>query len=448
LPGWADDNLFKVEQRSFEAWWTYVAVAAYDDGPPLFDALPEGVKPLDLDFGGLRLTGFRAPETAAGENAWLAFYWQVAGDPPDEPLTLAVKLRDEAGNVWLERTEQVLPFYPQAAWPGDQIVMTEFRLPLPEDVPPVDLIVEVTPVGWGDAAEVGQLSVTRPATRDPAPPPKARFEGPIELLSGELAGDTFRAGYPLVGSLSWRATAAPAANYRLRTRLVDLLGREVAAGEMAPSAAGFPTSAWLPDDRVAGRLALPLPADLKGGTYRVQVGLVDADGAAVPVRRWYGSSDWVTVGRVRVEAWPLKTELPDGVEFLLEDVRLGEAIRLRGYDLAQEDDTLMLTFYWQADAPPGANYHVFVHVGTPDAPPVAQADGVPVDWQRPTTTWRVGEVVADTYTISLAGVESGRYNLLVGMYDPAAGGQRPKTSVGGEVIPGGYVLLREVEVAR
>ncbi|MFN2241124.1 MAG: glycosyltransferase family 39 protein [Anaerolineae bacterium] len=448
LPDWADDNLFKVEQRSFEAWWTYVAVAAYDDGPPLFDALPEDATPLDLDFGGLRLVGSRAPETAAGENAWLAFYWRAEGDLPDEPLTLAVKLRDEAGDVWFERTEQVLPFYPQAAWPGDEIVMTEFRLPLPDDMPPVGFAVEVTPVGWGDAAAVGQLAVTRPAARAPAPSPKACFDRGIELLSGELTGDTFRAGYPLVGALSWRAAASPTADYRLRVRLVDLLGREVAAGEMAPSAAGFPTSAWLPGDRVAGHIALALPADLKGGTYRVQVGLADAGGAAVPVRHWYGSSGWVAVGCVRVEAWPLETRLPDGIEFPLEDVRLGDSIRLRGYDLAQEDDGLMLTLYWQADAQPEANYHVFVHVGAPNAPPVAQADGVPVDWQRPTTTWRAGEVIADAYTISLAGVEAGRYNLLVGMYDPAAGGQRPKTSVDGEVIPGGYVLLREVEVAR
>jgi hypothetical protein len=357
-------------------------------------------------------------------------------------------LRDEAGDVWLERTEQVLPFYPQAVWPSDEIVMTEFRLSLPDDLPPVDFTVEVTPVGWGDATAVGQLSVTRPGTRGLAPTPKGRFEGGIELLSGALAGDTFRAGYPLVGSLSWRAAAAPAADYQLRVRLVDLLGREVAAGEMSPSAAGFPTSAWLPDDRVAGRLALALPADLKGGTYRVQVGLANADGAAVPARHWYGSSDWVTIGHVRVEAWPLETRLPGDVEFLLEDVRLGEAVRLRGYDLARKDDALALTLYWQAESPPGANYHVFVHVGSPDAPPVAQADGVPVDWQRPTTTWRAGEVVADTYTISLAGVEPGRYNLLVGMYDPATGGLRPTTVVGGEVIPGGYVLLQGIEVAK
>jgi hypothetical protein len=447
LPDWADANLFKVDQQSFEAWWTYVGVAAYDDGPPLFGALPDGVEPLDVAWDGLRLVGFAAPEAAAGENARLTFYWRAEGDLPDEPLTLAVKLRDEAGDLWLERTEQVLPFYPQSSWPEGQIVMTDFRLPLPEDTPPVDFTVEVGPVSLEETA-AGQMSVIRPATRAPAPRPQARFAGGLELLSSELAGRKFRAGQPLLGSLSWRAAATPAGDYGLRVRLIDLLGREVTAGEMAPSAAGFPTGDWLPDDRVAGRLALSLPADLPGGTYRVQIGLVDADGAAVAVRRWYGGSDWFTVGTVRAEAWPLVTRLPGDVDHLLEDVRLGEAIRLRGYDLARDENPLTLTLYWQADAPPGANYHVFVHlVKALDAPPVAQADGVPADWQRPTTTWRTGEVIVDTHTVSLADVEPGRYSLVVGMYDPEAGG-RPATSVDGEVIPGGYVPLREIQVER
>ncbi|MBN1812974.1 MAG: glycosyltransferase family 39 protein [Anaerolineae bacterium] len=447
LPDWADANLFKVDQQSFEAWWTYVSVAAYDDGPPLFDALPDGVEPMDVTWGALHLVGFRAPEVAAGENAWLEFYWRTEGDLPDEPFTLAVKLRDEAGNLWLDRTESVLPFYSQASWPAERIVMTEFRLPLPDDMPPVDFTVEAGPAGLGEAA-AGRVSVVRPVARDPAPHPQARFKGSVELLSSELAGDKFHAGHPLVGSLSWRAVSAPAADYRLRVRLTDLLGREVAAGETAPSVAGFPTGDWLPGDRVAGRLALPLPADLEGGTYRVQIGLVDAEGTVVPVRRWYANSDWFTVGTVRVEAWPLVTELPADVEFLLKDVRLGEAICLRGYDLARDGDALKLTLYWQADAPPGANYHVFVHVGEPNAPPVAQADGVPVDWQRPTKTWRAGEVIVDTHAVPLAGVAPGLYNLIVGMYDPEGGGGRPTTIVNGEIIPDGYVFLREIEVKR
>jgi mannosyltransferase len=446
LPDWADANLFKVDQQSFEAWWTYVSVAAYDDGPPLFDALPDGVGAVDATWGALHLVGFRAPEVAAGENAWLEFYWRAEGDLPDEPLTLAVNLRDEAGNLWLDRAERVLPFYSQASWPTDRVVMTEFRLPLPDDMPPVDFTVEVGPTSQGEMV-AGQVSVVRPIARDPTPRPQARFAGGVELLSGELAGDKFRAGYPLLGALSWRAAGAPPVNYRLRVRLTDLLGREVAAGEMSPSVADFPTGDWLPGDCVAGRLALALPADLKGGTYRAQIGLVDADGAIVPVRRWVASSDWFTVGTVRVEAWPLVTELPGGVEFLLEDVRLGEAIRLRGYDLARGEGTLKLTLYWQADVPPRANYHVFVHVGELGAPPVAQADGVPVGWQRPTETWRAGEVIVDTYTVSLDGVEPGLYSLIVGMYDPEGGG-RPTTIVNGEVIPGGYVLLREIQVER
>jgi mannosyltransferase len=450
LPDWADANLFEVCQRGFEAWWTYVAVAAYDDGPPLFDAVPADAEPCDLAWGPLRLVGFGAPEAVAGENGWLAFYWQVEGDPPDEPLTLAVRLRDEAETPWLERTEQVLPFYPPAEWPADHIVQTEFRLPLPDDMPPINYTVGFEPVDLGGPEAVGQMLVTRPSVREPAPRPLARFEDGVELLAGELTGDTFRAGYPLLGSLTWRAVAAPTADLQLRVRLTDLWGREVAAGEMAPSAAGFPTSTWLPDDRVASRLALPLPTDLKSGRYQVQVGLVDgADGAVVPVRHWYGKRDWVTVGTVHVEAWPLVAELPDGVEYLLEDVqladRLGGVVYLRGYNLTQEADTLELTLYWQVDGPLGASYHVFVHVGAPDAIPVAQADGVPGEWLRPTTTWRAGEVIADTYTVPLAGVSPGRYSLLVGLYDSETG-QRLTTVVNGEVVPGGYVLLQEIEV--
>jgi mannosyltransferase len=458
LPGWADASLFKICQQRFEAWWTYVAVAAYDDGPPLFDALPADTEPRDLAWGPLRLVGFGAPEAVAGENEWLAFYWQVEGDPPDEPLTLIVRLRDEAGTPWLERSEQVLPFYPPAEWPADHIVQTEFRLPLPDDMPPINYAVELEPVGLGGPEAVGQMSVTRPSVREPVPHPSARFEGGVELLASELADGTFRSGYPLLGSLTWRAAAAPTTDLQLRVRLTDLLGREVASGETVPSAAGFPSGDWLPDDRVAGRLVLPLPADLKSGRYRVQVGLVDgADGAVVPVRRWYGERDWVTVGAVRVEAWPLVTELPDDVEHLLGDVQLadrsGGVIHLRGYDLARDDplaplrtgDTLALTLYWQANEPPGASYHVFVHVGAPDAAPVAQADGVPGGWLRPTTTWRAGEVIADTYTVSLAGISPGQYSLLVGLYDSETG-QRPTTVVNGEVVPGGYVLLQEIEV--
>jgi hypothetical protein len=215
---------------------------------------------------------------------------------------------------------------------------------------------------------------------------------------------------------------------------------------MTLSAAGFPTSAWHPGEQVAGRLFLSLPADLESGRYRVEISLIDVQSRRIaPVRRWYGERDWLPIGVVRVEAWPLVTELPDQVEHRLEDVEIAEQVRLWGYDVARKEDTLELTLYWQAEKPLEQNYHVFVHVGMADQPPLAEAGGVPGGWTRPTTSWRAGEFIVDEYAVSLSGVPAGEYDLLVGFYDPETG-QRPETVVNGEVIPGGHVVLEGVDV--
>jgi hypothetical protein len=446
LPSWADAHLFKVCQQRFEAWWTYVGVAAYDDSAPTLQGVPSSVESVDHTWGPLHLVGFRAQPGVAGNNGWLDLYWQVGDGPPDEPLTLKVRLRDEVGTVWYERTAEVLPFYTPAEWPADRVVRTELRLPLPGDLPPVTYSVGLEPLGSGKPRAVGSVRVVRSATHESAPLPRARFQGGIELLRSELRGDKFRAGYPLLGSLTWRADAAPDADYRLRVRLADLDGREVAFSETSPSAAGFPTSAWRPDDRIAGRLVLPLPADLGSGRYGVQIGLVDAQGGRVaPVRQWFGHRDWLTISVVGVEAWPMMTEPPPEMRHRLKNVEIAGDMRLRGYSLAREGRTLEVTLYWQAEKSVGQNYHVFVHVGKRDQPPLADAGGVPVDWTRPTTSWREGEVVTDKHVVSLSGLPTDGYELLVGLYDPDTG-QRPLTVVNGDVTPGGYVVLEEVDV--
>jgi hypothetical protein len=139
------------------------------------------------------------------------------------------------------------------------------------------------------------------------------------------------------------------------------------------------------------------------------------------------------------------TELPDEVEHRLGDVEIAEDVRLHGYDVTQEEHTLELTLYWQAERALEQNYHVFVHIGVPDQPPLAEAGGVPGGWTRPTTSWRAGEFIVDEYAVSLADVPAGAYVLSVGFYEPETG-QRPQTIVNGEVIPGGYVVLEEVAV--
>lgn len=446
LPEWADTHLFKVDQQEFEAWWTYVGVAAYDDGAPALEEMPGNLELVDETWDSLHLIGFRAQEAAAGDNAWVDLYWQVEGEAPDEPLTLKLQLRDEAETVWVERAGEVLPFYTPAAWPTDRVVHTEFRLPLPDDTPPITYHTELQVIGLGGSRTVGELRVVRPVLDDSTPRTRARFEGGIKLLSGELESDRFRAGLPLLGFLTWEADASPGEDLRLRVRLVDQRGRVMVTGEMAPSAAGFPTTAWRRGDRMGGRLQLPLPPDLEGGRYRVQISLTEAQsGQVVPIRHWYGRRDWLTLGSVQVEAWPLRTELPEEVEHRLEDVEIASEIRLLGYESAREQQALNITLYWRAEEPIEEDYHVFVHIGLPDQPPLAEAGGVPVSWTRPTTSWRTGEIVVDEYALSLETVPPGQYVLTAGLYEPDTG-QRPETVVNGNLIPGGYVVLEEVEV--
>ena len=446
LPNWAEENLFKVCQQEFEAWWTYVGVAAYERSAPTLDALPDGVRPLGETWGELGLVGLQAQNTTAGDNAWLDLYWHRDGELPDEPLKLKAQLQDEAGIVWYERTDEVLPFYAPATWPSNQLVHVGYRLPLPEDLPPITYTVGLEPVGLGDLRTVGQVKIERPTAPNASARSMARFQDGIVLLEGSLDSDRFRAGYPLTGSLIWRADSTPSADYQLRVRLFDPQEGQVTVNQIPPSAAGFPTSNWLPGDRVAGRLQLPVPADLKSGSYRVEIGLVDPEGDRVlPVWHWYGRRDWLTLGTVQVEVWPLVTEVPAQIGHRLEGIELADRVHLRGYDLEREDDTLKITLYWQARDSLTENYHVFIHVGEADQPPLAEAGGLPVDWTRPTTSWRQGEVIADEHTVSLSGVPPGRYDLLVGFYEPQTG-QRPRTVVEGSVVPGGYVQLQEVDV--
>jgi len=446
LPDWADANLFKVAQREFEAWWTYVAVAAYDDAPPLEPALPAEATATQATWDEVSLEGFAGEDLTVGKRARLNLFWQAEKNSLEQPLALTIRLVDPAGVVWLEKTRELLPFYPVADWPVDKLVRTEVSFSLPQDLPPITYDLELGPIGLGEPQVIGQIELQRSESAPPASNPRFQFGDDVALLDADLASGRFRAGHPLHGTLTWQAMAAMEEDYRLHVRLVDLWGRVAARNDLPLTTDSLPTSAWQVDDRLAGHLRLPLPADLKGGLYRVRIGLKDADGAVALVERWSGRRDWATIKWVRIDALPMKTSLPAGIEHPLEGVRLAEDIYLRGYDLEREGHTLSLTLYWQAEESLEEDYHVFVHVGEPGAAPVAQADGVPVDWLRPTSTWRAGEVLVDSYEVSLADLPPGRYSLLVGLYDPQTG-QRPTTIVDGEPVAGGYVTLQEVEVA-
>lgn len=113
--------------------------------------------------------------------------------------------------------------------------------------------------------------------------------------------------------------------------------------------------------------------------------------------------------------------------------------QLAGYGLtpvARPGGEILLTLRWRSLQPVDYNFHVFVHLLDERGEKIAQRDGQPVQWLRPTSTWQPGEEVFDRYGIPLPGdLPPGRYSLVVGLYDPVTG-QRLPVSAG----PGDYAI--------
>jgi hypothetical protein len=90
---------------------------------------------------------------------------------------------------------------------------------------------------------------------------------------------------------------------------------------------------------------------------------------------------------------------------------------------------LTIELRWQTTAPLDEDYHVFMHLTDAAEQVIAQADGQPGQWTRPTSGWAVGETIIDRYGLWLAAeTPPGRYTLRVGLYRPADGRRLPLPS--------------------
>ncbi len=79
-----------------------------------------------------------------------------------------------------------------------------------------------------------------------------------------------------------------------------------------------------------------------------------------------------------------------------------------------------LELRWQAAGRVAEDYHVFIHLLSNSGQVIAQADGQPMLWTRPTSTWRPGEVIVDRYALWLSPQTApGDYEMLIGLYRPA-----------------------------
>lgn len=412
-------------------------------GPALRDGrLPGLDTEVNLRYeGGMTLLGFqRFPTTIAADQRFRVDLYWTAWRKPTRLYAHEVQILD-ANGLQLNRRDRLPPREfrsppgPTLWEPGLYAHTSHTIEPLPGTPPGVyDLALFVFdretlvpqrilgPDGQPGSSILllGSLTVTRP-NRMPRPE-EAWIEhrlsadlGPLVLVGFDPARAEVAAGDPLPVTLFWSADEAPRQDLTVRLSLVDAGGSAVAAFDLPPTSAAHPTSSWQAGDFWRGRHVLYLPARLEGGDYTWRVTLLPIGRSAdipVPLR--------VTAPARTFRAPPVRHPIGITLGNRPDGTWQGVAT-LVGFDVAPEavkpGDTLTVTLVWRAEAETRTSYRVFLHMRAADGALIAQADGVPADWSRPTTGWVPGEYIVDRRVLFIpSDAPSGPYTLSAGLY--------------------------------
>ncbi|MBN1180546.1 MAG: glycosyltransferase family 39 protein [Anaerolineae bacterium] len=432
--------------------------------PSLVDGTLPGVSHvLDQPYAdGLTLIGFdrSAQEIPADGSLRLDLYW-TARLSPSRDVQATVYLVGPDGLRWSPqdsfRPRGYHDPWPAFAWTSDVYALDSHVVePLP-GTPPGDYHLVVTlfdretlaPLSILDAAgqpaapELVLGDVTLTAPRRPADlPARDRVDLPLaELTLLTAAFDRTHAapGDAVYLTLLWQADQAPPVDYGLRLTLQDAGDTPAAVYDVPPATAWHPTSNWQAGDVWRGQHRFDLPAALESGDYAWTAQLTDCSvSPCLPLP----SSHAHTIGRLTVTA-PERTFTPPPVQLPI-DVTLGDLATLLGLTIQSNDlppasrlltpaSSFTTTLVWRAEATTTSSYRVFLHLLTTEGRIVAQSDGIPVNWSRPTTGWLPGEILVDERVLTLpADTPAGRYTLSAGIYLP--GGARLTAPDGSDAI--------------
>jgi hypothetical protein len=231
-----------------------------------------------------------------GQETWLWLYWQAqASTPLNPPATgegwgggilknslVRIILSDgqRQSQLDLPLTESVGPV---DSWQPGQVRRAIYHLPTSPALNGQQAQVRVSVLNPQRQVEnetrLGQIGLEiRPRQFEPpaiAYPLEVGFGEPRKLtLLGYHRPDPPPApGQALPLTLYWRAEAEMETAYTVFVQLLNNAGQVVAQVDQPPLGGAAPTTTWLPGEILTDTYALPLPADLPAGEYRLITGL-------------------------------------------------------------------------------------------------------------------------------------------------------------------------------
>ena len=394
---------------------------------------PDVTQTAVLQANELRLEGYNLSRTAvpSGGIFDIDLAW-AATDFPQAQYQSNVWLVGPDGLVWSDLDTFRPRLYEDApdtrAWQPGQWAWDSREVAVLRGTPPGQYDIVVTlfdlatlqPVtllnkngeAVGPTAVLGQITVTVPPTDEASATALGTIQG-ITLLEARQDRAAAVPGEQVLLTFFWqRPFDAPLShNFNLELRnAADALVHTWTRPFTLPS---YPPAAWPRGVTVRGQHLLRLPAGLSTGSYRFV-------------------ADGVVLGEVGITA----------PERLFEAVEMETAVAATFFQNNQPLITLVgltqssittlqlpLSLLWRSEAEMPTSYRVFIHLVDADSQILAQADGEPVNWSRPTTGWVAGEYILDRHTLALPPDLPAGASLRIGLYDPATN-QRLQTETG------------------
>lgn len=414
-------------------------------GTTAWDTKPAGTTETDLNFGAIRLLGFKLePEAAVNPRATaVTFYWQATEAVVEPSYVFTRWSGSDAASQGGPAAGQhpANNSYPTVAWEPGEVVADFHLLPRPVFSAPRELALQValappfTPpeeLAW---QTVTTLELSPPERLEGAKPVRVWMEG--HYLRGVAFPQQTRPQETFAVTIDGYSQSGVAGTLELMLLPTDsAVGPEAtctvrlgAPGEVAPAL-------W----------SQSLVAPPEPGRYRLWAVthecLEDTERAKALCGWLAPAPGGCPLGEIAVSG----VALPDGA------TNFGDRIALLDITAAettlQPGGILPVSITWQGLERMEANYTVFVQVVDEQDRIVGQVDSWPLQGTYPTSQWQPGEVIRDPYEVQLeAGLPAGNYRLLVGWYLLGSGQRLPvlddagvamddKVVVPGLVVPG------------
>lgn len=382
------------------------------------------------NFGNrIDLLAVEAPaEAFTGPTVIFKLYWRLHGAPLRRDYSSVIRMRDPQGFVVAQAsafapgglaTSNWLP----SAYIQDLIALEAppFTPSLPEpytfdlslyDSESLEALSLINEAGdpQDDKFLIGALRL-RPAEADfqeanvlPLPPDLG--DELAKLVAAPHLPDSATAGDALQFSWVWRKLRGGRTGAMAQLLWLNESGAVAAAGDALPLAHGYDFVDWRVGEANRGHHQVIIPANLGGGRYRMGIRPLDAMGEP--------QGDILLLDRTMTVTAPQRAFEAPRFDFASGE-EWANGIVLYGFSLGANGE---LELTWGSRRTLSESLRLFVHALDADARIVAQWDGVPVDWTRPTTGWVKGEYITTSHAFPLP---TGEYSVAVGWYRPASG---------------------------